>query len=49
MDKIGTTLGGKLKEFLVSSVYSKGSEIYAEKSLIIILIISNLEANLSFQ
>ena len=39
MDKIGTTLGGKLKEFLVSSVCSNGSEIYAEKTVISILII----------
>ena len=49
MDKIGTTLGGKLKDPLVSSVYSNGSEIYAAKLLKGLLIFSNDLANLSFQ
>ena len=49
MDKIGTTLGGKLNDPLVSSVYSNGSEIYAAKLLIGLLLFSNDLANLSFQ
>ena len=49
MDKIGTTLGGKLNEPLVSSVYSNGSEIYAAKIMDKYFDILNFLANLSFQ
>ena len=33
IDKIGTTLGGKLNDPLVSNVYSSGSEMYAESCI----------------